>query len=189
VRPDALFLIPALAVMALTGPRGSRLANAAKACCAVAGPAAYEIYLRARTGTWEAWPRAFQAGWDLHLTPPIQALKTTWWAAFEHPFSAAYAFEFQLELAAMAVMILATLAFLWRRRWPEAVYCGLAAVALGTSTWFTGCPRTLLVLFPVWVALARLDVRRPWVRYVYLSVSAPLAVVLGLMFLSYQWAG
>jgi hypothetical protein len=45
------------------------------------------------------------------------------------------------------------------------------------------------VLFPVWVALARLDVRRPWVRYVYLSVSAPLAVVLGLMFLSYQWAG
>ena len=189
VRPDALFLIPALAVMALTGPRGSRLANAAKACCAVVGPAAYEIYLRARTGTWEAWPRAFQAGWDLHLTPPIQALKTTWWAAFEHPFSAAYAFEFQLELATMAVMILATLAFLWRRRWPEAVYCGLAAVALGTSTWFTGCPRTLMVLFPVWVALARLDVRRPWVRYVYLSVSAPLAAVLGLLFLAYQWAG
>ena len=189
VRPDAVFLIPALAVMALTGPRGSRLANAAKACCALAGPAAYEIYLRVRTGTWEAWPRAFQAGWDLHLTPPVQALKTTWWAAFEHPFSASYAFESQLELAAMAVMILVTFAFLWRRRWPEAVYCGLAAVALGTSTWFTGCPRTLLVLFPVWVALAGLDARRTWIRYVYLSVSAPLAVVVGLLFLSYQWAG
>ena len=89
----------------------------------------------------------------------------------------------------MAVMILVTLAFLWRRRWPEAVYCGLAAVALGTSTWYQGCPRTLLVLFPVWVALAGLDARRPWVRYVYLSVSAPLAAVLGLLFLSYQWAG
>ena len=58
VRPDGLFLIPALAVMALTGPRGSRLANAAKACCALAGPAAYEIYLRVHTGTWEAWTRA-----------------------------------------------------------------------------------------------------------------------------------
>ncbi len=189
VRPDAVFLIPALAVMALTGPRGSRLANAAKACCALAGPAAYEIYLKVHTGTWEAWPKAFQAGWDLHLTPPVQALKTTWWAAFEHPFSAAVAFEFQLELAAMAVMILVTLAFLWRRRWPEAVYCGLAAVALGTQTWFTGGPRTLLVLFPVWIALAGLDARRTWIRYVYLSVSAPLAVVVGLLFLSYQWAG
>ena len=189
VRPDGLFLIPALAVMALTGPRGSRLANAAKACCALAGPAAYEIYLRVHTGTWEAWPRAFQAGWDLHLTPPVQALKTTWWAAFRHPFSASYSFEFQLELATMAVMILVTFAFLWRRRWPEAVYCGLAAVALGTSTWFTGCPRTLLVLFPIWIALARLDARHAWLRYAYLSVSAPLAVVLGLLFLTYQWAG
>ena len=189
VRPDAVFLIPALAVMALTGPRGSRLANAAKACCALAGPAAYEIYLKVHTGTWEAWPRAFQAGWDLHLTPPVQALKTTWWAAFRHPFSAADAFEFQLELAAMAAIVLATLAFLWWHRWPEAVYCGLAAVALGTQTWFTGCPRTLLVLFPVWIALAGLGARRTWVQYVYLSISAPLAAVLGLLFLSYQWAG
>ena len=89
----------------------------------------------------------------------------------------------------MAVMILVTLAFLWRRRWPEAVYCGLAVLALGTQTWFTGCPRTLLVLFPVWIALARLDARRTWVRYVYLSVSAPLAAVVALLFLSYQWAG
>jgi hypothetical protein len=189
VRPDAVFMIPALAVMALTGPRGRRLANAAKACCALAGPAAYEIYLTAHTGTWDAWARAQQAGWDLHLATPIQALKTTWWAAFQHPFSAAYAFEFQLELAAMAAMLLATLAFLWWRRWPEAVYCGLAALALGTQTWYQACPRTLLVLFPAWIALAGLETRRPWVRYVYFSVSAPLAAVVGLLFLSYQWAG
>ena len=189
VRPDALFLIPALAVMALTGPRGSRLVNAAKACCALAGAAAYEIYLTVHTGTWEAWSKAYQAGWDLHLVTPVQALKTTWWAAFRHPFSAAYAFEFQLELATMAVMILVTLAFLVWHRWPEAVYCGLAVLALGTQTWYQGCPRTLLVLFPVWIALARLDARWTWVRYVYLSVSAPLAVVVGLLFLTYQWAG
>ena len=189
VRPDAVFLIPALAVMALTGPRGRGLANSAKACCALAGPAAYEIYLTVRTGTWEAWERAQQAGWDLHLVTPAQALKTTWWAAFRHPFSAADAFEFQLELAAMAAMVLAALAFLWWYRWPEAVYCGLPALALGTQTWYQACPRTLLVLFPVWIALAGLDARRTWVRYVYLSVSAPLAAVVGLLFLSYQWAG
>src|SRR5262249_55186419 len=66
VRPDAFFLIPALAVMALAGhyqpdrpddpdsqaasrlrePGRLRLANAATACAALVGPAAYEIYLR-----------------------------------------------------------------------------------------------------------------------------------------------
>ena len=189
VRPDAVFMILALAIMAVTGPRGSRLANAAKACCALAGPAAYEIYLTVHTGTWQAWTRAQQAGWDLHLVTPLQGLKTTWWAAFGHPFSAAYAFEFQLELAAIAAMLLATVAFLWWRRWPEAVYCGLAVLTLGTQTWYQSGPRTLLVLFPVWIALAGLDARQPWIRYVYLGVSAPLAAVVGLLFLSHQWAG
>lgn len=188
VRPDAVFMILALAVMALTGLRGSRLLNAAKACFALAGPAAYEIYLTAHTGSWQAWTRAEQAGWDSHLVTPVQALRTTWWAAFQHPFSAAYAFEFQLELAAMAAMLLATLAFLCWRRWPEAVYCGLAALALGSQTWYQTDPRTLLVLFPVWIALARLEGRRPWVRYVYFGLSVPLAAVVGLMFLSNQWA-
>lgn len=188
VREDGVFLILALAVMALTGPRGRRLANAAKCCCALAGPAAYEIYLTVHTG-WDTWAKAEQAGWDLHLVTPVQALKTTWWAAFEHPFSAAYSFEFQLELAAMAVMVLATLAFLWRHRWAEAVYCGLPMLSLGTQTWYHSGTRTVLVLFPICIALAEMEARRLWVRYVYLSVAAPLAVVLGLLFLSYQWAG
>jgi hypothetical protein len=201
VRPDALFLIPALVVFALVQPAGSagnqepgrkersRLACAATMCCAAAGPAAYEIYLKVHTGSWLAWSRAMQAGWDLHFSSPVQALKTTWWAAFKHAFGAGTAFEFQIELGAMAVMLLATVAFAISRRWPEAVYCGLATVALGTSTWYQGCPRTLLVLFPVFVALARLSARRAWIGYAYLSISAPLAVVLAMMFLSGQWAG
>jgi hypothetical protein len=188
VRPDALFLIPALAVMALTGPRGNRIMNAARVCCAVAGPLLYEIYLTARAG-WDTWRKANQAGWDLHTVTPVQALKTTWWAAFRHPYSASYAFQMQLELGAVAVMVLVTVAFLASRRWPEAVYCGLAAVAIGTQTWYQTGPRTVLLLFPVCVALASLDARRPWIRYVYLSVSVPLAVVTGLLFLAYQWAG
>jgi hypothetical protein len=201
VRPDALFLIPALVLMALLQPAGSsageqpprparsRLACAATMCCASAGPAAYEIYLKITTGSWLAWSRAMQAGWDLHFTSPVQTLKTTWWAAFKHAFGAGTAFEFQIELGAMAVMVLAVVAFALSQRWPETVYCGLAAVALGTSTWYQGCPRTLLVLFPVFVALAGLSSRRPWIAYVYLGISAPLAVVLGMMFLSGQWAG
>jgi hypothetical protein len=189
VRPDALFLIPALAVLALTGPPGARLLNAVKVCCALAGPAAYQAYLKVHTGTWAAWTRAKQAGWGLHLVTPAQALRASWWRAFEHPYSAASAFGGQLELAAMAAMAVATLGFLWWYRWPEAVYCGLAVIALGTETWYQSAPRTLLVLFPIWIALARFEVLRPWARYLYLGVSAPLAAVVGLLFLTYQWTG
>jgi hypothetical protein len=49
----------------------------------------------------------------------------------------------------MAVMVLVMLAFLAFRRWPEAVYCGLAAVSLGTQTWYQTGPRTILMLFPI----------------------------------------
>lgn len=193
VRPDALFLIPALAVMALVGApdrsRHPRWLSAIVACSALVGPAAYVTYLRVTTGSWLAWPHAQQAGWDLHLSNPTQTLRLTWWAAFEHPFAAGTSFEFQLELAAMAAMLLATIAFSCCRKWPEAVYCGLAVLALGTSTWYQACPRTVLVLFPIWAALARLDERWPWVRYAYFGLCAPLAVVLAMLYLTGRWAG
>jgi hypothetical protein len=193
VRPDALFLIPALAVMALadggSGPAGARLANAAKAGCGFAGLAAYLIYLKVHTGSWNAWFHAQQVGWDEHLVWPIRGLKTTWWAAFQHPFAAGTSFAFQVALAAMAVMVLATVAFAVWRRWPEAVYCGLAVIAVGSSTWYVSLSRTLLMQFPIWIAIAAIGARRPWVRYAYLGISAPLAVVFGLLFLTGQWAG
>ena len=212
VRVDAVFLVLALGVMALAGPRPQvvpaqdlrawdlrdpvwdhpawqRLGDALKCCCALAGPAAYEIYLRVGTGTWNAWVSDNQAGWFLHTVTPVQALKATYWVAFQHVFAGGVAFEYQLEIAVEAVMILAALAFLCARRWPEAVYCGLPAVVLGTQTFYQSGPRTLLILFPVCVALARLEARRPWLRYLYLGVSAPLAAVLGLLYLAGQWAG
>ncbi len=201
VRPDALFMIPALAVMALSGYRGpgtwppaastigGRLANAARVCCGLAGPGAYDVYLWLHTGNVLAWQAALRKGWDLHQTTPFQNLRTTWWAAFRHAFTASTAFEFQLEFGAMFVMIVAVLAFLYAGRWPEATYCGIALIALGTSTWFETGPRTLLVLFPLWIALAALETRRPWLRYAYFGLSTPLAVVLGMLYLSGQWAG
>lgn len=193
VRPDAMFLIPALAVMALvgagSGSAGARLANAAKVCCGFAGLAAYLTYLKVHTGSWTAWFHAQQTGWDEHLVWPIQGLKTTWWAAFQHPFAAGTSFAFQVALAAMAVMVLATVAFALWRRWPEAVYCGLAVIAVGSSTWYVSLSRTLLMQFPIWIAIAAIGARRPWVRYAYLGISAPLAVVFGLLFLTGQWAG
>jgi hypothetical protein len=212
VRVDAVFLVLALAVMALTArppqvqptqdlrehdqrdpvwehPAWQRLENTVKCCCGFAGPAAYEVYLGLRTGVWNTWVTANQAGWDLHTVTPLQALKATYWVAFQHAYLAGVAFEYQLEIGVLAVMVLAALAFVCSRRWPEAVYCGLPALVIGTQTFYQSGPRTLLMLFPVCVALASLEARRPWVTYVYLGVSAPLAAVMGLLFLAGQWTG
>jgi hypothetical protein len=201
VRIDAVFLIPALMVMALSGYRGPRiwpppaatigrrLANAAKVACAAAGPGAYEIYLWVSTGNPFAWQAALRRGWDIHLASPVQDLQTTWWAAFRHPFSAGIAFEFQLELATLVVLVLATIGFAVCKRWPEVTYCALALISLGTSVWFQTGPRTALVLFPLWIGFAALGARRRWVRYAYFSVSGPVALVLAMLYLSGQWAG
>lgn len=186
VRPDGVWLTVALVVMALTGPAGRRLRSAAVMSCGLAGPAAYELYLRAETGSWLAWARAQQGGWDMHLVTPWSAWRTTWWAAFEHPLGAGYAFEFQAEMAALVVMLVAALWFAVARRWPEAVLCGLAVVAVGTQTWYQGVLRTLLVLFPVAVAVAWWP---RWARWAWLSAGVPLAVVFGLLFLAGRWAG
>jgi hypothetical protein len=185
IRPDGLFLIAALAVMALTR---RQVLGAVKVLTSLAGPLAYEGYLTVHSG-WQTFTKANQAGWDMHLVSPESALKTTWWAAFRHPFAASYSFEFQLELLAMAIMVLVTIAFLAYRMWPEAVYVGLCALTIGTQTWYQAGSRTLLILFPVCVVLSRVELRRRWVRSAYLAVALPLAVVLGLLFLSGQWAG
>jgi hypothetical protein len=211
VREDAVWLMLALAVMALTSPRvrvpptldlraqdlrdpwehpaWQRLWNALTCCFGLAGPTAYLIYLRVCTGTWDAWTKAERVGWGLHTVTPLQSLKTTYGMALKHTLGAGYAFESQLEIVVVAVMLLASVAFFWRHRWAEAVYCGLPAIAIGTQSFYHSAPRTLLVLFPIWVALASLEARRPWVGYLYFGISTPLAAVIGLLFLAGQWAG
>ena len=190
-RPDGLFLICALVVMALTQPGGWRIRWAALPGLAISliGPGVYELYLYTQTGRWTAWADANQAGWGLHYVGPWQALKTSYWGAFEHPFGAEFGFMEQLEIVCLAVMLFATAAFALRQRWPEAVYCGLATLGLGTQTWYQTVPRTLLVLFPIWIALARFTRTRGWAATAYLGVSGSLAAVVGLLYLCGSWAG
>ena len=189
-RPDGLFLIPALAVMALTRPSGARRGRALLGVApSLLGPAVYELYLYSHTDRWSAWSDANQAGWNLHYAGPRQALKTSYWGAFQHPFTGEVGFMEQLELACMAAMLAAAVGFAVRRRWPETVYCGLAVLGLGTQTWYQSVPRTLLLIFPIWAALAHFTARRAWAAATYLAVSGSLAAVVGLMYLGGRWAG
>ena len=116
--------------------------------------ACYEIYLKVSTGSWLAWMHAEQRGWQRQLTNPIDTFKTTWGAGFGQEFAAPINFVFQLEIFAVAAGVIATIALLVYRRWPEAIYVGLTILALATSIWYESVPRSLLLLWPIWCGLA-----------------------------------
>ena len=176
IRVDGLFLWVALAAMA--GLRCWRLLPA------LIPPALYEVYLWIQTGGWNAWNQAETAGWGRHLSTPLQSWKASWsyagWAG------GSYGGEEKVELLCAVVMAVATLVFVVDRDWPAMIYCGITALTLTTSTFYMSIPRAMLVVFPIWVRLAR---SRETVRWGWLSVSAPVMVMISYFYLTGQWAG
>jgi hypothetical protein len=189
VRINGLFLCAAVAVEIFRRAGRERPRAMAMFIPALVPVACYEFYLRVRTGSWLAWPHAEQAGWQRTLTNPVDTFKTTWSAGFAHEFSAPVNFVFQLEIVAVLAGLVATVALLYYRRWPEAIYVGLTILALATSIWYESVPRSLLALWPIWCGLAVLAVRRPWVGQLYLALSIPISLSIALLFMSGNWAG
>ena len=189
VRVNGLFLCVAVAIEILRRADGRRLRSMAMFVPALVPLACYEIYLRLRTGSWLAWSHAEQLGWQRQFTNPIRTFTTTWTAGFGHEFSAPINFVFQLEIVAVAIGLIATVALLRYRRWPEAIYVGLTIAALATSIWYESVPRSLLLLWPVWCGLGALAVRRRWAGPVYLALSIPVSAAIALLFMSGNWAG
>jgi hypothetical protein len=168
---------------------GRRIRSLAAFAPALIPLAGYELYLRVRTGDWLAWPHAETAGWQRRLTNPVDTFRTTWAAGFGHEFSAPIDFVFQLEILAVLAGLIATVLLLWHHRWAEGVYAALTIGVLATSDWYESVPRALLLLWPVWCGLAVAAARRAWVGQLYLAVSIPIAVSIGLLFMTGNWAG
>jgi hypothetical protein len=189
IRINGLFLCVALVVEIIRRAHGQRLRAMAMFIPALVPLAGYELYLKWRTGDWLAWSHAEKLGWERQLTNPVQTFKTAWTAGFGHEFIAPINFVFQLEIAAVAVGVVTTLALLYYRRWAEAIYSGLTIAALATSIWYESVPRALLLLWPIWCGLAVAAARRRWVGQVYLATSIPLSAAIGLLFLAGHWAG
>jgi hypothetical protein len=189
IRINGFFLFAALLVELLRQRGPGRAKALLLAPLALLPAAGYELYLHAATGDWLAWQHAEIAGWDRHLTSPLTAFRTTWRAGFGHEFAAHIAFVFQLEILAVLAGLILTVVLLARRRWPEAVYCGLTIAALATSIWYESVPRALLLLWPAWCGLAGLSRRRQWTGQLYLALSVPVSVAIGLLYLTGNWAG
>jgi len=91
------------------------------------------------------------------------------------------------------LFVLAGLAFMawavFRRRWAELVYVGIAVVSLATSTYYMSVAREALLWWPLWISLAIWLTRRRWLTVLYLTSSTAAMVGIACLFLSGNWAG
>ncbi|WP_405945048.1 mannosyltransferase family protein [Streptomyces sp. NBC_00932] len=190
VRVNGLFLAAAIALHFLLTARTGRQWRQLPWLALPAVPVAlYSGFLHAHTGDWMAWKHAEEHGWNRTFHAPWEAWSNTWHAAFTHAQTTGYAVMFQAELLAM-VAGLALVAFLVRqRRWAEALYMGLTLWALGTSYWYMSIPRSTLLWWPLWIALAGWSLRRPGFKTLCLAVATPVTTAVALTFLSGRWAG
>ncbi|MEU8246351.1 mannosyltransferase family protein [Nonomuraea sp. NPDC048916] len=184
VRITGLFLAVALVVEFVTGKGAVR--RAPWLLVPFLPLAAYSAFHYARSGDWLAWKHAQEAGWGREMVWPWESWTTTWDAA---TLADDFAVAFRMEIAG-AVLSVAVLVWLAvARRWSELVYTGLQAGALMTSAFYLSIPRSLLLWFPLWLAMARLATGRRWVIVVYAMVSGPLMVLNAVRFMSGAWAG
>nr|WP_239111053.1 mannosyltransferase family protein [Streptomyces microflavus] len=190
VRVSGLFLAAAIAVLfALSARSQQAWRSVGWLALPALPPAVYSWYLHNRTGDWMAWKHAQERGWYREFHAPWEAWANTWNAAFDGVHTTGYAVMFQAELAAMLVGVALVAVLVRRRRRPEAVYVALSLWALGTSYWYTSIPRATLLWWPLWIGLAALSLRRPWLRTAYLCVAVPVTALVALAFLTGRWAG
>lgn len=199
VRVSGLFLIGALAVLALTqtGDWRARLRRLLWLGIPMAVIAAYAGYLRVVRGSWTAWYTAQSTGWSREMTSPWVSLQHTLDAAAPgaYPDHPEWSWVFRAELISMAVGIVVTLVALWRRRLAEASWVGVQVLAFSTSYWFMSVNRAVLLWFPLWTMIgSAADPDRPpsRARSVLIGLVVAVAVAVQLiwawLFLTGRWS-
>ncbi|MFG2340723.1 mannosyltransferase family protein [Streptomyces yangpuensis] len=190
VRVTGLFLAAALALhFLLTARTRAAWLRAPWLFLPALPPLLHSWYLHAWTGDWMAWKHSQERGWYREFHVPWEAWSHTWTAAFGHTQPTGYALMWQAELLAMVTGVVLLAVLVRGRQWPEALYIALTLWALGTSYWYTSVPRSTLLWWPLWIALAGWSLRRPRVRSAYLYVAGPLCTTVAITFLTGRWAG
>lgn len=183
VRVSGVFLIAALAVLALTqrGRSRDRIGRLLRLLIPAAVLVGYLVYLRIAFGSWTAWVDAQQAGWARTFAWPWESLQHTIEAATPGSYYAQmdWSSMFALEIVSVAVGVVVTIISLFRKKWGEAVWVGSQLAAFTTSYWFMSVNRAVLLWFPVWELVGRVGVakgRLPRWRVVLLWVIAVAAL-------------
>jgi hypothetical protein len=151
--------------------------------------ASFVTYLRFRTGHWDAYQRAQEAGWQRHTASVVEGFKSSL-AQANNPFQGAErAWFWRAEMLAVLGGAVIAIVLLVLRRWGEAAFVGSSALLLGAQNYYSSSVRAALVWFPIYLLLARVTVRREWLHYVVVGATAPLMIVFVLVFNQTRWVG
>jgi hypothetical protein len=148
---------------------------------------AFVAYLHGKTGRWNSYTVAMKEGWHRWIDWPWVGWRNTWAAAFDHPQSSAWAWFWRGELAAVVVGVVLTVVLLRSARWGEATFVGAATVLMSCSNYYASGIRTILVAFPLYLALGRAGARFAWLRGGYVWLSTPIMAAFVVAFTQGQW--
>ncbi|MGZ0149914.1 mannosyltransferase family protein [Kribbella sp. WER1] len=191
VRVSGLFLIFALGVEFLTSKKRDwmSLPWLALPLVPVLG---FMAYLKQIHGSWFAWHQAQEKGWPRTFTWPWTSLQHTLEAATKGRFPADridWTWMFRAELVALFVLLVLLVWLVWRRSWGEAAWVAATLGAFCTSYWVFSLTRATLLMWPLWIGLAVLLKRKPWLGRLYLALAIPLAAVWAAAFFTGRWSG
>nr|WP_238357048.1 mannosyltransferase family protein [Kribbella italica] len=191
VRVSGLFLIFALCVEFVTSKKRDwrSLPWLALPAVPVLG---FMAYLKQIHGSWFAWQEAQEKGWAREFTWPWTSIVHTFEAATTGRFPADrtdWTWMFRAELVALLVGLILLAWLLWRRSWGEAAWVGATLAAFVTSYWVYSLTRATLLWWPLWIGLAVLLHRRPWLGRFYLGLAIPLAAIWAAAFFTGRWSG
>lgn len=192
VRVSGLFLVGALAVLALTstGPwrdRGRRLLWLVLPAAALG---AFVLYLFSLTGSWTAWYHAQSTGWARAMTPPWESFVNTVAATHPNPDHPLWPPVFVAEIVSMAIGVLVVGWCLGRRLWAEASWVAIQVLAFSISYWFMSVNRAVLLWFPLWLMVAQWAGWRPARRLPRAMHQVAVGLVFGLsilLMLAWSW--
>jgi hypothetical protein len=191
VRVSGLFLIFALCVEFITSKKRDwrSLPWLVLPAVPVLG---FMAYLKQIHGSWFAWQDAQEKGWAREFTWPWTSVIHTFEAATKGHFPADrtdWTWMFRAELVALLVGLILLAWLLWRRSWGEAAWVGATVAAFVTSYWVYSLTRATLLWWPLWIGLAVLLHRRPWLGKLYLGLAVPLGAIWAAAFFTGRWAG
>lgn len=148
--------------------------------------AAHFIYLWTLTGRFDEWRAVQREFWGRETVDPVTAFRESWNLIFTF-VPGSISTRFVAEIAAAVLMLVGLVVLLRLKWWPESLYVGLTLIALVTSSFYYSIPRTLTILFPLWMLLGLVLSRRKWIRWLYLALAVPLTILVIGRFIDGQW--
>jgi hypothetical protein len=191
VRVSGIFLAFALVVEFVTSKKRDWLSLPWLALPAVP-VLGFMAYLKQIHGSWFAWQEAQEKGWAREFTWPWTSIMHTVEAATRGHFAgdrSDWTWMFRAELVTLAVGLLLLAWLFWRRSWGEAAWVAATVGAFCTSFWIYSLTRATLLWWPLWIGLAVLVQRKPWLGRIYLGMAIPLAAIWAAAFFTGRWSG